>query len=120
MSQQLQTTIDNAWENRASLSPQSAPKEVQDAVAPDAVLASNTSTLPITLLAQGVKRPADCENKMVPVEGDVRRGAGDVHFELLLVVVQARGSRSPITRSASNHSICSRIQNATTLCFAQT
>ncbi|HVR51123.1 MAG TPA: 2,3,4,5-tetrahydropyridine-2,6-dicarboxylate N-succinyltransferase [Pseudorhodoferax sp.] len=32
MSQQLQTTIDNAWENRASLSPQSAPKEVQDAV----------------------------------------------------------------------------------------
>jgi 2,3,4,5-tetrahydropyridine-2-carboxylate N-succinyltransferase len=32
MSQQLQTTIDNAWENRASLSPQAAPKEVQDAV----------------------------------------------------------------------------------------
>jgi 2,3,4,5-tetrahydropyridine-2-carboxylate N-succinyltransferase len=32
MSQQLQTTIDNAWENRTSLSPQSAPQEVQDAV----------------------------------------------------------------------------------------
>ncbi|MGC3985756.1 MAG: 2,3,4,5-tetrahydropyridine-2,6-dicarboxylate N-succinyltransferase [Pseudorhodoferax sp.] len=32
MSQQLQTLIDNAWENRASLSPQAAPKEVQDAV----------------------------------------------------------------------------------------
>ncbi|MBN1208716.1 MAG: enoyl-CoA hydratase/isomerase family protein [Myxococcaceae bacterium] len=34
-------------------------QEIQDAVAPDAVLASNTSTLPITLLAEGVKRPAD-------------------------------------------------------------
>ncbi|WP_163993420.1 3-hydroxyacyl-CoA dehydrogenase NAD-binding domain-containing protein [Pyxidicoccus caerfyrddinensis] len=33
--------------------------EIQDVVAPDAVLASNTSTLPITLLAEGVKRPAD-------------------------------------------------------------
>ena len=32
MTQQLQTLIDNAWENRASLSPQSAPKEVMDAV----------------------------------------------------------------------------------------
>ncbi|MFT3717141.1 2,3,4,5-tetrahydropyridine-2,6-dicarboxylate N-succinyltransferase [Pseudorhodoferax sp.] len=32
MSQQLQTIIDNAWENRAALSPQSAPQEVQDAV----------------------------------------------------------------------------------------
>jgi 2,3,4,5-tetrahydropyridine-2-carboxylate N-succinyltransferase len=32
MSQQLQTLIDNAWENRAQLSPSSAPKEVVDAV----------------------------------------------------------------------------------------
>jgi 2,3,4,5-tetrahydropyridine-2-carboxylate N-succinyltransferase len=32
MSQQLQTLIDNAWENRAQLSPTSAPKEVVDAV----------------------------------------------------------------------------------------
>ncbi|KQP14957.1 2,3,4,5-tetrahydropyridine-2,6-dicarboxylate N-succinyltransferase [Pseudorhodoferax sp. Leaf267] len=32
MSQQLQTIIDTAWDNRASLSPQAAPKEVQDAV----------------------------------------------------------------------------------------
>ncbi len=32
MTQQLQQIIDNAWENRASLSPQAAPKEVQDAV----------------------------------------------------------------------------------------
>ena len=32
MSQQLQTIIDTAWDNRASLSPQGAPKEVQDAV----------------------------------------------------------------------------------------
>ena len=32
MSQQLQTTIDNAWENRASLSSQSAPKDIQEAV----------------------------------------------------------------------------------------
>lgn len=32
MTQQLQQTIDNAWENRASLSPKSAPKEVADAV----------------------------------------------------------------------------------------
>lgn len=34
-------------------------QEVQDIVAPDAVLASNTSTLPITLLAEGVKRTED-------------------------------------------------------------
>ncbi len=32
MTQQLQTTIDAAWEDRANLSPTSAPKEVQDAV----------------------------------------------------------------------------------------
>ena len=32
MSQQLQQTIDNAWENRASLSPKAAPKEVSEAV----------------------------------------------------------------------------------------
>lgn len=32
MTQQLQSTIDNAWENRASLSPQSCPAEVADAV----------------------------------------------------------------------------------------
>lgn len=32
MTQQLQTLIDNAWENRASLSPKAAPKEVADAV----------------------------------------------------------------------------------------
>ena len=32
MTQQLQTLIDNAWENRASLSPAAAPKEIQDAV----------------------------------------------------------------------------------------
>ncbi|UJL29337.1 enoyl-CoA hydratase/isomerase family protein [Mycolicibacterium vanbaalenii] len=34
-------------------------KEVLDAVAPDALLASNTSTLPITGLARSVDRPAD-------------------------------------------------------------
>src|SRR5690606_7659961 len=33
--------------------------EVQDVVAPDAMLASNTSTLPITLLAEGVRRKED-------------------------------------------------------------
>ncbi|MFI6875368.1 3-hydroxyacyl-CoA dehydrogenase NAD-binding domain-containing protein [Streptomyces sp. NPDC050400] len=33
--------------------------EIQGIVAPDAVLASNTSTLPITSLAEGVERPAD-------------------------------------------------------------
>ena len=32
MTQQLQTIIDNAWDNRANLSPTAAPKEVQDAV----------------------------------------------------------------------------------------
>ena len=32
MSQQLQSIIDNAWENRAQLSPASAPKEVVEAV----------------------------------------------------------------------------------------
>ncbi|MFF9898198.1 3-hydroxyacyl-CoA dehydrogenase NAD-binding domain-containing protein [Streptomyces longispororuber] len=34
-------------------------QEVQDVVAPDALLCSNTSTLPITQLAEGVTRPAD-------------------------------------------------------------
>ncbi|MFD4833085.1 3-hydroxyacyl-CoA dehydrogenase NAD-binding domain-containing protein [Streptomyces uncialis] len=34
-------------------------QEVQDLVAPDALLCSNTSTLPITALAEGVARPAD-------------------------------------------------------------
>ncbi len=33
--------------------------EIQDIVEPDAVLGSNTSTLPITGLAEGVKRPED-------------------------------------------------------------
>lgn len=32
MTQQLQNIIDNAWENRASISPTSAPKETLDAV----------------------------------------------------------------------------------------
>ncbi|MQA06960.1 MAG: 3-hydroxyacyl-CoA dehydrogenase [Pseudonocardiaceae bacterium] len=34
-------------------------KEIEDVVAPDAVLGSNTSTLPITGLAEGVKRQED-------------------------------------------------------------
>ncbi|HRI19278.1 MAG TPA: 3-hydroxyacyl-CoA dehydrogenase NAD-binding domain-containing protein, partial [Burkholderiaceae bacterium] len=34
-------------------------KEIEGVVNPDAVLGSNTSTLPIALLAEGVKRPAD-------------------------------------------------------------
>ena len=34
-------------------------QEIEDIVAPDAVLGSNTSTLPITLLAGGVKRHSD-------------------------------------------------------------
>ncbi|MFD7137668.1 3-hydroxyacyl-CoA dehydrogenase NAD-binding domain-containing protein [Streptomyces sp. NPDC059894] len=34
-------------------------REAQDAVAPDALLCSNTSTLPISLLAEGVDRPKD-------------------------------------------------------------
>ncbi|QLE74740.1 3-hydroxyacyl-CoA dehydrogenase [Streptomyces rectiverticillatus] len=34
-------------------------QEIQHVVAPDALLCSNTSTLPITLLAEGVERPVD-------------------------------------------------------------
>jgi 3-hydroxyacyl-CoA dehydrogenase/enoyl-CoA hydratase/3-hydroxybutyryl-CoA epimerase len=34
-------------------------QEIQDIAAPGAVLGSNTSTLPITLLAEGVERPSD-------------------------------------------------------------
>ncbi|MFF4529537.1 3-hydroxyacyl-CoA dehydrogenase NAD-binding domain-containing protein [Streptomyces sp. NPDC001407] len=34
-------------------------QEIQHIVAPDALLCSNTSTLPITALAEGVERPAD-------------------------------------------------------------
>lgn len=34
-------------------------KEIEDIVEPDALLGSNTSTLPIALLSEGVKRPAD-------------------------------------------------------------
>ncbi|MEU6577301.1 3-hydroxyacyl-CoA dehydrogenase NAD-binding domain-containing protein [Streptomyces sp. NPDC046805] len=34
-------------------------QEIEDVIAPDALLCSNTSTLPITLLAEGVERPQD-------------------------------------------------------------
>ncbi|MFC8277949.1 3-hydroxyacyl-CoA dehydrogenase NAD-binding domain-containing protein [Streptomyces sp. NPDC057271] len=34
-------------------------EEIQDVVEPDALLCSNTSTLPITVLAEGVSRPVD-------------------------------------------------------------
>ncbi|MET8328870.1 3-hydroxyacyl-CoA dehydrogenase NAD-binding domain-containing protein [Streptomyces sp. NPDC005181] len=34
-------------------------QEIQDIIEPDALLCSNTSTLPITVLAEGVRRPAD-------------------------------------------------------------
>ncbi|MFF3246638.1 3-hydroxyacyl-CoA dehydrogenase NAD-binding domain-containing protein [Streptomyces sp. NPDC002870] len=34
-------------------------QEVQDVIEPDALLCSNTSTLPITVLAEGVSRPVD-------------------------------------------------------------
>ncbi|WP_371100166.1 3-hydroxyacyl-CoA dehydrogenase NAD-binding domain-containing protein [Streptomyces sp. PU_AKi4] len=34
-------------------------QEIQEVVAPDALLCSNTSTLPITVLAKGVQRPRD-------------------------------------------------------------
>ncbi|UOE43063.1 3-hydroxyacyl-CoA dehydrogenase NAD-binding domain-containing protein [Agromyces larvae] len=34
-------------------------QQIQDVVSPDAVLGSNTSTLPITLLSEGVSRPDD-------------------------------------------------------------
>ncbi|MCC9738588.1 3-hydroxyacyl-CoA dehydrogenase NAD-binding domain-containing protein [Streptomyces sp. MNU89] len=34
-------------------------QEIQDVVEPDALLCSNTSTLPVSLLAEGVKRPED-------------------------------------------------------------
>lgn len=34
-------------------------QEIQDVIAPDALLCSNTSTLPITVLAEGVSRPVD-------------------------------------------------------------
>ncbi|MGW2840301.1 3-hydroxyacyl-CoA dehydrogenase NAD-binding domain-containing protein [Streptomyces sp. NPDC001493] len=34
-------------------------QEIRDVVAPDALLCSNTSTLPITVLAEGVERPQD-------------------------------------------------------------
>ncbi|MEU8654206.1 3-hydroxyacyl-CoA dehydrogenase NAD-binding domain-containing protein [Streptomyces sp. NPDC048737] len=34
-------------------------REIEDVVAPDAVLGSNTSTLPVTGLAKGVRRPED-------------------------------------------------------------
>ena len=44
MTQQLQTIIDQAWDNRASLSPQSAPKDVQDAVE-HVIAALNTGAL---------------------------------------------------------------------------
>ncbi|WP_261862352.1 3-hydroxyacyl-CoA dehydrogenase family protein, partial [Mycobacterium montefiorense] len=34
-------------------------QEIEDVVEPDAILGSNTSTLPITILAEGVKRSED-------------------------------------------------------------
>jgi 2,3,4,5-tetrahydropyridine-2-carboxylate N-succinyltransferase len=44
MTQQLQQIIDNAWEDRANLSPKAAPKEVIDAVE-EAIVGLNNGSL---------------------------------------------------------------------------
>ena len=56
MTQQLQTLIDNAWENRASMSPAAAPKDVVDAV--EHVIAElNTGKLRVAKLRRWLYDP---------------------------------------------------------------
>jgi 3-hydroxyacyl-CoA dehydrogenase/enoyl-CoA hydratase/3-hydroxybutyryl-CoA epimerase len=90
--------------------------EIEDVVAPDALLCSNTSTLPISLLAEGVRRRADFiglhffspVDKMPLVE--VIRGAetSDAALDKALAVVR-RLKKTPIVVNDSRGFFTSRV-----------
>ena len=75
MTLQLQTLIDNAWDNRAELSPASAPKEVMDAV--EHVLAElDAGQLPLDQLLSRYQRGAEllsfCRARLDAVEEQIK------------------------------------------------
>ncbi|MER7279952.1 3-hydroxyacyl-CoA dehydrogenase NAD-binding domain-containing protein [Dactylosporangium sp. NPDC000244] len=90
--------------------------EIEDVVAPDALLCSNTSTLPISLLAEGVRRRADFiglhffspVDKMPLVE--VIRGAetSDAALDKALAVVRLL-KKTPIVVNDSRGFFTSRV-----------
>ncbi|MEU4692248.1 3-hydroxyacyl-CoA dehydrogenase NAD-binding domain-containing protein [Actinoplanes sp. NPDC023714] len=90
--------------------------EIEDIVAPDALLCSNTSTLPITLLAEGVRRQADFiglhffspVDKMPLVE--IIKGAktGDLAVRRALAVVKLF-RKTPIVVNDSRGFFTSRV-----------
>ncbi|NUU21692.1 MAG: 3-hydroxyacyl-CoA dehydrogenase [Streptomycetaceae bacterium] len=90
--------------------------EVEDVVAPDAVLGSNTSTLPITSLAEGVKRPEDFiglhffspVDKMPLVEIVVGGRTGD-HTVAKAVDIARRIGKTPIVVNDGRGFFTSRV-----------
>jgi 3-hydroxyacyl-CoA dehydrogenase/enoyl-CoA hydratase/3-hydroxybutyryl-CoA epimerase len=90
--------------------------EIEGVVAPDALLCSNTSTLPITLLAQGVSREADFiglhffspVDKMPLVEVIKGEKTGDLAVRRALDVVR-RLRKTPIVVNDSRGFFTSRV-----------
>ncbi|MFC7532266.1 3-hydroxyacyl-CoA dehydrogenase NAD-binding domain-containing protein [Actinoplanes sp. GCM10030250] len=90
--------------------------EIEGVVAPDALLCSNTSTLPITLLAEGVRRQADFVglhffspvDKMPLVEVIKGEKTGDEAVRRALGVVQ-RLRKTPIVVNDSRGFFTSRV-----------
>ncbi|MBG0567586.1 3-hydroxyacyl-CoA dehydrogenase NAD-binding domain-containing protein [Actinoplanes aureus] len=90
--------------------------EIEGVVAPDALLCSNTSTLPITLLAEGVRRQADFiglhffspVDKMPLVEVIKGERTGDLAVRRALAVVQ-RLRKTPIVVNDSRGFFTSRV-----------
>ncbi|GIE95412.1 3-hydroxyacyl-CoA dehydrogenase NAD-binding domain-containing protein [Paractinoplanes rishiriensis] len=90
--------------------------EIEDVVAPGALLCSNTSTLPITLLADGVRRPADFiglhffspVDKMPLVEVIPGAKTGDEAVRRALDVVR-RLRKTPIVVNDSRGFFTSRV-----------
>lgn len=93
--------------------------EVQTVLAPDALLASNTSTLPISALAQGVSRPEDFlglhffspVDRMPLVEIVVGRATGDAALARAFDVVQLI-RKTPIVVNDSRGFFTSRVIGA--------
>jgi 3-hydroxyacyl-CoA dehydrogenase / enoyl-CoA hydratase / 3-hydroxybutyryl-CoA epimerase len=90
--------------------------DTEPVLAPDALLASNTSTLPITVLAQAVTRPADFiglhffspVDKMPLVEIVVGKGTGDQALARAFDVVQLI-RKTPIVVNDSRGFFTSRV-----------
>ncbi|MFF1417653.1 3-hydroxyacyl-CoA dehydrogenase NAD-binding domain-containing protein [Streptomyces sp. NPDC058280] len=91
-------------------------QEIQDVIEPDALLCSNTSTLPITVLAEGVSRPADFVglhffspvDKMPLVEIIKGEGTGDEALARAFDLVR-RIKKTPIVVNDSRGFFTSRV-----------